>query len=399
MRPAEREPARSRRPPRAPSAPRALSAPVRPGRAGTVPARTHRCVTPHRALRGAAARIPRALTAWEGRHDDPGRPGSGPRSFSGRAPRRARSASYSAPGSPRTTTGRRRSCRSSASRDRARIVEQRVGVDARDARPREGVAQQRRGALGRVALAPGVRAQPVAELALAGRPSVSSNWNQPTSAPLARSTAARKPGSRRRGGARTRAGPPGPRAGARRTGRSPRGPRRERRARPGPRRRSAIGRSSRRADRTARAASRASAQRAHNAERAARGAARSRNNRRRPTLPGPCGPSTIGAEGLNCSVRNGKRCFPLAIATGNWSRPRPPAALQNCTAATSGITKKYPSSPRPISTGLLHTSPRFQIRPINLVVYQGSYSLKGMGELISRPASRLDAFSGYPIRT
>ena len=44
-------------------------------------------------------------------------------------------------------------------------------------------------------------------------------------------------------------------------------------------------------------------------------------------------------------------------------------------------------------------SPRFQIRPINLVVYQGTYSLKGMGELISRPASRLDAFSGYPIRT
>jgi hypothetical protein len=39
-------------------------------------------------------------------------------------------------------------------------------------------------------------------------------------------------------------------------------------------------------------------------------------NRRRPTLPGPCGPSTIGAEGLNCSVRNGKRCFPLAKATG-----------------------------------------------------------------------------------
>jgi hypothetical protein len=41
-------------------------------------------------------------------------------------------------------------------------------------------------------------------------------------------------------------------------------------------------------------------------------------NRRRPTLPGPCEPSTIGAEGLNCSVRNGKRCFPLAMATGNW---------------------------------------------------------------------------------
>ena len=60
---------------------------------------------------------------------------------------------------------------------------------------------------------------------------------------------------------------------------------------------------------------------------------------------------------------------------------------------------KKPSSPRTISTGLLRTSPCFQIRPINLVVYQGPYSLKGMGELISRSASRLDAFSGYPIRT
>ena len=60
---------------------------------------------------------------------------------------------------------------------------------------------------------------------------------------------------------------------------------------------------------------------------------------------------------------------------------------------------KYPSSPRPISTGLLRVLPPFQIRPINLVIFQGSYSLKGMGELISRSASRLDAFSGYPIRT
>ena len=51
-----------------------------------------------------------------------------------------------------------------------------------------------------------------------------------------------------------------------------------------------------------------------------------RRNRRRPTLPGPCEPSTIGAVGLNCSVRNGKRCFPHAIATGNCSRPTPAAA-------------------------------------------------------------------------
>ena len=81
-------------------------------------------------------------------------------------------------------------------------------------------------------------------------------------------------------------------------------------------------------------------------------------------------------------------------------------ALENCSAKQSSITRrlhtgasKNPSSPRPISTGLLQTLPSFQIRPINLVVYQGSYSLMGMGELILRSASRLDAFSGYPIRT
>jgi hypothetical protein len=56
-------------------------------------------------------------------------------------------------------------------------------------------------------------------------------------------------------------------------------------------------------------------------------------NRRRPTLPGPCEPSTIGAEGLNCSVRNGKRCFPLAVATGKRRETEEPSpALQNCTA-------------------------------------------------------------------
>ncbi len=42
--------------------------------------------------------------------------------------------------------------------------------------------------------------------------------------------------------------------------------------------------------------------------------------------------------------------------------------------------------------------PRFHISPINLVVYQDPYSLEGMGGLIFGRASRLDAFSGYPIR-
>jgi hypothetical protein len=56
-------------------------------------------------------------------------------------------------------------------------------------------------------------------------------------------------------------------------------------------------------------------------------------SRRRPTLPGPCEPSTIGAEGLNCSVRNGKRCFPLAVATGKRRETEASSpVLQNCTA-------------------------------------------------------------------
>ena len=95
----------------------------------------------------------------------------------------------------------------------------------------------------------------------------------------------------------------------------------------------------------------------------------------------------------------------FGMGRGVSPSPRPPetvekpplAVLQNCTAPHGH--QKNPSSPRPISTGLLRALPPFQIRPINLVVYQGSYSLKGMGEFISRSASRLDAFSGYPLHT
>src|SRR5215211_6346507 len=60
---------------------------------------------------------------------------------------------------------------------------------------------------------------------------------------------------------------------------------------------------------------------------------------------------------------------------------------------------RKPSSPRSISTTRLNASPHLHLWPINLVVYQESYSLMGMGDLILRRASRLDAFSGYPFRT
>jgi hypothetical protein len=82
--------------------------------------------------------------------------------------------------------------------------------------------------------------------------------------------------------------------------------------------------------------------------------------------------------------------------TTEIKRDQAPARLENCTQPKR---EDKPSSPRRISTGLLSALPRLHSRPIDLVVYQASYSLKGMGELISRLASRLDAFSGYPIRT
>ena len=44
--------------------------------------------------------------------------------------------------------------------------------------------------------------------------------------------------------------------------------------------------------------------------------------RRRPTLPGGHPPSTIGAGGLNCRVRNGNGCIPAAMATGNRALSR-----------------------------------------------------------------------------
>lgn len=57
------------------------------------------------------------------------------------------------------------------------------------------------------------------------------------------------------------------------------------------------------------------------------------------------------------------------------------------------------SSPRTISTGQLHALLHFHFRPINPVVYWGPYPVNPVRVLILKPASRLDAFSGYPYRT
>ena len=68
------------------------------------------------------------------------------------------------------------------------------------------------------------------------------------------------------------------------------------------------------------------------------------------------------------------------------------------TAYQTSVIRLLRKSPRPISIGQLHTLLHFHLRPINLVVFKGSYSFR-MGDLILRSVSRLDAFSVYPLRT
>ena len=58
-----------------------------------------------------------------------------------------------------------------------------------------------------------------------------------------------------------------------------------------------------------------------------------------------------------------------------------------------GTDNENDQADRTISTGKLHALPHFHTRPINVVVFHGS-----QGMLVSRWVSRLDAFSGYPVR-
>ena len=63
--------------------------------------------------------------------------------------------------------------------------------------------------------------------------------------------------------------------------------------------------------------------------------------------------------------------------------------LKRCLAST-GSNQAY----RTISTGQLSALLRVHLRPIDVVVYHGP-----QGYLVLRGASRLDAFSGYPVRS
>ena len=70
--------------------------------------------------------------------------------------------------------------------------------------------------------------------------------------------------------------------------------------------------------------------------------------------------------------------------------------LQEITSSFLSLTITFWLSPRPISNSQLRTLLHFHLCPIYLVVFKGSYYLR-MGYLILRGASRLDAFSVYPV--
>ena len=90
----------------------------------------------------------------------------------------------------------------------------------------------------------------------------------------------------------------------------------------------------------------------------------------------------------------------FGMGTGGtpWLNHRNGMVCFQRTLKTALLFNSLRSSPRPISTGQLRTLLHFHLRPINHVVFMGSYSFR-MGDLILRSASRLDAFSVYPIRT
>ena len=103
---------------------------------------------------------------------------------------------------------------------------------------------------------------------------------------------------------------------------------------------------------------------------------------------GPWAPAGAAFRGLSCEKEE-------EVSVGRWGpasrfggdRFAGQRVLPLCAAV--GIKAN-----RAISTGQLNGLLRFHLRPIDVVVFHGSRR-----DLVLRRVSRLDAFSGYPVRT
>ena len=143
---------------------------------------------------------------------------------------------------------------------------------------------------------------------------------------------------------------------------------------------------------------------------------------RRGRRPQDSGQRTDGDRALVLRVRHRpspERCRPSAVARAlssercrstaefvNAGGEVPSSAALGCGALSAGWRLPLHAggfpvwlsimdrAVRAISTGQLHSLLRFHPRPIDVVVFHGSRR-----DLVLRGASRLDAFSGYPVRT
>ena len=145
-------------------------------------------------------------------------------------------------------------------------------------------------------------------------------------------------------------------------------------------------------------------------------------SRRRPIFPKGCPLSIFGAGELDFRVRDGNGYGLSARVTGIrcvWTCRQRHAAgpcaepggrrKRSSISGKSWIVITIPASdpwsgaeevkPSTVSTAQLHPSPDFHMRPIKQVVSLRSYPVDPVGNLISRRASHLDAFSAYPDRT
>ena len=142
---------------------------------------------------------------------------------------------------------------------------------------------------------------------------------------------------------------------------------------------------------------------------------------RRPIFPKGCPLSIFGAGELDFRVRDGNGyglsasvtrillldvigCVRALESSAGAEKSR---STISCVVGNSVSIHPVPDpgsgaevvKPSTISTAQLHPSPDFHMRPIKQVVYLRSYPVKPVGNLISRRASHLDAFSAYPCRT
>src|SRR5207237_2016469 len=91
-----------------------------------------------------------------------------------------------------------------------------------------------------------------------------------------------------------------------------------------------------------------------------------------PTLAHPGGCSTIGAGGLSFRVRDGSGRFPSAMSAVTRVELYRALVCSCSGSCTVDAFCVFVVSPRPISTGQLHTLRCFHFRPINPVVWAGA---------------------------